>query len=95
MWISKRSYDDLLASHKREVDILRDWVQSLLMSQGAPVAPASTSLGANSGVGAGTPPDMALFVGDEEQDLRDAFEMDLISEDDLQEGLRQLAAANS
>lgn len=89
MWISKRSYEDLLASHKREVDILRDWVQSLLMDRGSPAAAAGPAL-----PGFDLPVQMTS-VSDEEQDLRDALEMGLIDEDALQEGLRQLALANS
>lgn len=90
MWINKRQYEDLLLSHKREVDILTNWVENLQAQLGAQFSPRPE-------------PEMqhvtpmsqeALYAGDEEQDMLDALDMGLISKDQFDEWKRRESGKN-
>jgi len=88
MWISRKVYDDLKKEHQRTVEALTAWIEHLTAQIGAPGTPVAPAPPPPS-------PDMAMFVGDDEQDLRDAHEMGLIDEAALEEGLRQIGFLNA
>ena len=89
MWSSKRSYEDLLLSHKREIDIMTAWIEQLQAQVGAVGhSPRAEEFGTPQLV-----PE-TLYVGDDEQDLLDAREANLIDDLQLEEGLRQLGYLN-
>lgn len=74
MWISRRSYEDLLAAHKREVDILAAWVESLQMTQGSPAAPLRAPEPST------VSPDISLYVSEDEEQILEALANGLIDE---------------
>lgn len=89
MWLSKRQYEDLLRSHKREIDIMTAWIEQLQQQVGAVGhSPRPEQFG--------NPQMMptTLHVGDDEQDLIDARDMGLIDDLQLEEGLRKLGYLN-
>jgi hypothetical protein len=88
MWISKRAYEDLLRSHHREVEILTDWVRSLQMDQGAPSAPLRGPVPST------TLPDLAMYIGEEEDSLLEALANGLLDEAQFQSELAKLQARN-
>jgi hypothetical protein len=88
MWISKRAYEDLLRSHHREVEILTDWVRSLQMDKGAPSAPLRGPEPTTTG------PDLAMYIGEEEESLLEALANGLINETQFQAELAKLQARN-
>lgn len=89
MFVTRRHLEDVKAAHAREVAILVSWIEQLQLQVGtlnSPRAPEPVRPGAD--------PEMAMFMSDDEQDLRDAHEMNLIDETQLQAGLEQLGFAN-
>ena len=87
MWISRRAYEDLLAAHKREVDILAAWVESLQMSQGSPAAPLRGPEPST------TAPDISLYVSEDEEQLLEALANNMITEDQFQAELQRMREA--
>lgn len=89
MWVSKRSYEDLLLSHKREIDIMTAWIEQLQAQVGAVGhSPRPAEFGTAEAV------PTSLFVGDEEQDLMDALDQGLIDQPMFEEGMRKLGFLN-
>jgi hypothetical protein len=90
MWLAKRQYEDLLLSHKREIDILTAWIEQLQSQVGA----VGHSPRAEPTFGAAAPP-QTLYVSEDEQDLLDAREAGLIDDLQLEEGLRKMGFHNN
>jgi hypothetical protein len=87
MWINKRQYEDLLLSHKREVDILTSWVEHLQLQIQSPMASPRE-------LPPPGPVDMKMYMGDDESDLQDAFDQGIIDKPALDAALAQLRQAD-
>lgn len=90
MWINKQQYQDLLLSHKREIDIMTAWIEQLQSQVGA----VGHSPRAEPMFGAAQPP-QTLYVSEDEQDLLDAREAGLIDDLQMEEGLRKMGFHNT
>lgn len=86
MWVGKKVYQDLLAAHKREVDILAAWVEQLQQQLNMQTAARTP----------GDPPklsevpEMQLYISGEEEDLIDAHAQELIDDATFQAGMAEL-----
>ena len=88
MWVSKRTYEDLLLSHKREIDIMTAWIEQLQGQVGAvghsprqdPVQNYAQA--------------EALYTSDEQQALLDAREFGIIDDIQLEDGMKKLGFLN-
>lgn len=89
MFVTKRHLEDVKAAHAREVAILVSWIEQLQLQVGAVNSPRAPEPAK-----AGVEPEMAMFMSDDEQDLRDAREMNLIDDAQLAVGLEQLGFIN-
>lgn len=87
MWISRRAYTDLLAAHKREVDILAAWVESLQMQQGSPAAPLRAPEPSTQA------PDISLYVSEDEEQILEALANGIINEDQARAEIAKMQAA--
>lgn len=79
--------------HSRNIEILTAWIEQLQLQTGAAV-PGPAPAHRTQAQGSGPAPDMALYVGDEEEALIDAHASGLINDDQLSEGLQQLGFLN-
>jgi hypothetical protein len=86
---------DLKKEHQRTVEALTAWIEQLQLQVGAAGSPPPQAVHRPAASGSAAPPEMAMFMGEEEEALRDAHANDLIDDNQLNEGLKQIGFLNT